>query len=58
MNHDDRIKRLQSVINILGGKNAQLTIDVAERDVVIAEKNAEVKSLTERLERLSIKAAE
>lgn len=57
MNHDDMIKRLQGVINRLGQTNAQLTINVAECEIVIAEKNAEIKALTERLERIEPKAA-
>lgn len=57
MNHEELIKRLQGVITRLGHTNAQLTIQAAERDTIIAEQNAEIKALTERLDRLEPKAA-
>lgn len=55
MNPEDLIKRLQGVVNRLGQANAQLTIQAAELETVVAEKNAEIKSLTERLDRLEPK---
>lgn len=57
MSHDDMIKRLQGVINRLGQTNAQLAVQAAELETVLAEKVAEIKALNERLERLEPKAA-
>lgn len=57
MNPEDMIKRLQGVINRLGQANAQLTVQAAEYETVLAEKIAEIKLLTERLDRLEPKAA-
>jgi hypothetical protein len=57
MNPEDMIKRLQGVINRLGQSNAQLTVQAAEYETVLAEKIAEIKALTERLDSIEPKAA-